>query len=363
MSRIDARIVKHLPAVKETPAFELNVHLRIDAGITVMVGPSGAGKTLILDSIGGFVRPDEGRILVDDQIYFDAPSKLHLPPERRRCGYIFQDHALFPHMTVRQNLRFAAETPHSRAGRLNLHRRINELLESFDLGNLGDRKPAQLSGGQQQRAALARILITQPAVLLLDEPSRGLDASLRQSFHELLRSLRERLEAPVLLVSHDIGECFELADSVVVIEKGRVLQEGASEMVFARPVSVGVASLLGIYNIVPAEIQALDPVANSSRLRVLNQEIDGPYLPGHLIGDTGHLCIRRSELKLVPPSQSNGNRRLSLRLEAVQPSPYGLRLDLEHKFRLLVRESEFEIFRDAERLTLEVPPSALSFTA
>ncbi len=301
MSRVDARVVKHLPAIKDTPAFELNLHFQTGEGISVILGPSGAGKTLLLNCVGGFVRPDEGRILVSDELYFDAPANVHLPPRLRHCGYIFQDHALFPHMTVRENLRFAASLSSREAGGLNLRRRINELLESFDLTDLDDRKPAQLSGGQKQRAALARILLTQPRLLLLDEPSRGLDARLRQSFYELLRSLRGRLPVPVLLVSHDIDECFELADSVAVLDKGRLLQSGARETVFARPATVEIARLLGIYNIAPAEIRRLDPAANLSCIRLLDQEIQGPYFPGHLIGDAGFLCMRRSEVKVMPP--------------------------------------------------------------
>jgi molybdate transport system ATP-binding protein len=359
---IDARMVKHLPAVKDTPAFDLNVHLRIDAGILVILGPSGAGKTLILDCIGGFIRPDEGRILVHDRLYFDAASGIHLPPERRRCGYIFQDHALFPHMTVRQNLQFAARQSSSRAGRLNHHRRINELLESFDLVELGDRRPAQLSGGQRQRAALARILVTEPSILLLDEPSRGLDVTLRQSFYQLLRSVRERLQVPVVLVSHDIEECFELADSIAVVENGRLLQEGSREAVLQKPATVEVARLLGIYNIVLTEIRALDPAANSSRLLVFNQEIEGFYLPGHLIGDTGYLCMRRSELRLVPSHRPLSNNQLTLALKAIQITPYGIRLEFESGFSVLARQAEYELFQNAEQLTLEIPPYALTFT-
>ncbi len=362
MSSVDARIVKHLPAVKDTPAFDLSAHLRADAGITVVIGPSGAGKTLILDCLGGFVRPDEGRILVRDELYFDAAANVHLAPERRRCGYIFQDHALFPHMTVRQNLRFAAALPSSGAGRLNVHRRINELLGTFDLSELGERKPAQLSGGQQQRAALARVLITEPRLLLLDEPSRGLDASLRQSFYQLLRSVRQRLSVPIILVSHDIEECLELADGIAVLDRGILLQDGPRDEVFAKPATSETARLLGIYNIVPAEILALDPGANSSRLRLLDQEIAGPYLPGHLIGDTGYACMRRSELTLVQQSNPSSENQLMLRLREVSSTSAGLRLSFENGFSAIASESAFQALSDKEFITLEIAPGAIAFT-
>ncbi len=362
MSSIDARIVKHLPGIKDTPAFDLNAHLQANAGITVIIGPSGAGKTLVLDCLGGFVRPDKGRILVRDELYFDAAANVHLPPERRRCGYIFQDHALFPHMTVRQNLRFAAALPSSGAGRLNVHRRINDLLETFDLGELGERKPAQLSGGQQQRAALARVLITEPRLLLLDEPSRGLDASLRQSFYQLLRSVRQRLSVPIILVSHDIEECLELADDVAVLDKGILLQDGPRDTVFAKPASAETARLLGIYNIVPAEILALDPGANSSLLRLLDQEIAGPYLPGHLIGDIGYACMRRSELRLVQQSRPYSKNQLTLRLRETNSTSHGLRLSFENGFSAITSESAYQALSDKEFITLEIAPSAIAFT-
>lgn len=362
MSLIEARVVKRLPSVKESPSFELNAQLQADEGITVLVGASGSGKTMFLNCLAGFLRPDEGRILVRDQLYFDAQANVHLRPERRRCGYIFQDHALFPHMTVRQNLRFAASLPGSGASRLNLRRRVQELLESFELADLADRKPLQLSGGQSQRAALARILVREPRVLLLDEPSRGLDASLRNSFYRLLRSLRESLRVPILLVSHDVSECLELADAVVVLAGGRVLQAGRRSAVFDKPSSVEVAQLLGVYNIAPAQIIALDPAARSSRLRIFDQEVEGPYLPGHLIGDNGYACVRRSELRLVPTPGKPEKRRLVLPLLEAYPSPYGVRLGLEGGFTLTVPEADFHNLPDKSRLAFEIPASSITFT-
>ncbi len=151
--------------------------VRAGKGITVLFGPSGAGKTLTLDSIAGFVRPDEGRILLDDQILFDGDAGVHLAPQARRCGYVFQNYALFPHMTLRKNLEFAAE----RMPRLERHRKVNEMLEKFHLGEVSGRQPHELSGGQKQRCSIARALIGAPRLLLLDEPTRGLDPPLGPS--------------------------------------------------------------------------------------------------------------------------------------------------------------------------------------
>src|SRR5579859_3539243 len=166
---IHARIRKTFPPRTDSSGFALDLEFQAGAGVTVLFGPSGAGKTLVLDSIAGFLRPDEGRILLDDAILFDAASSVHLAPQARNCGYVFQNYALFPHMTLRQNLEFAAD----RIARLERHRKIGEMLEKFHLGEVAGRRPYELSGGQKQRCSIARALIGAPRVLLLDEPARG----------------------------------------------------------------------------------------------------------------------------------------------------------------------------------------------
>jgi ABC-type sulfate/molybdate transport systems ATPase subunit len=357
---IDARLVKRLPPAAGEDAFELNVHLKSDAAITVLLGSSGAGKTLTLNCLGGFARADEGRILIDDQLYFDAATHVHLPPRKRRCGYIFQDHALFPHMTVRDNLRFAAVSVR-RSQRLQRHRRIQELIDAFELGELAGRKPAQLSGGQKQRAALARTLVSEPRLLLLDEPTRGLDARLRQSFYEVLRKTRERLQAPIVLVTHDVDECLELAGYVCLMEAGRVIQAGPCDQVFAQPASVEVARSLGIYNVIPAEIAALDPGRKTSRLSVFGQDLNGPYLPGHFIGDRGQLCIRRPETKVLPGDTPPTHNQVVIKPVSATPSARGMRLTLEHGVIAELSRTEYDELRGSEYLKLEIPVEAIYF--
>lgn len=360
---VDARLIKRFPAGPDSEAFELNVQFSAGAGITAITGPSGAGKTLMLNCLAGFARPDEGRILVQDQLFFDAATRVHLEPQQRRCGYIFQDHALFPHMTVRENLRFAASTARRMKGRgLNRHRRVNELLEAFELGELAARKPAQLSGGQRQRAALARILVSEPTLLLLDEPTRGLDARLRQAFYEVLGETQQRLRAPIVLVTHDLEECFELADCVYLLDRGRVLQSGEKEAVFARPATLEIARSLGLYNIVPAEIASLDPGRHTSRITVLGHEVEGPYLAGHLKGDRGFLVVRQSEIRVHEPAPSKRDR-VGLRVVEAAVSARGVRIALEHGIVATVSESEYEQLRGNERLEIEIPASAVYFIA
>src|SRR5271163_2343259 len=236
---LHARLRKTFPQRPDSAGFSLDVEFQAAAGVTVLFGPSGSGKTLVLDAVAGFVRPDEGRILLDDDLLFDGATGVHLPPQARNCGYVFQSYALFPHMTLRENLAFAAE----RRPRLERHRRVNEMLERFRLTEAAGRRPHELSGGQRQRCSIARALIGGPKLLLLDEPAQGLDAPLRAEFYETLRRVRADFQTPVLLVTHDLDECFELGDEMIVLREGKIVQTGAPREILDRPASLDVARL------------------------------------------------------------------------------------------------------------------------
>src|SRR5271170_6567656 len=242
---IQAKLRKTFPAGSDSAGFALDIEFRAAAGITVLFGPSGSGKTLTLDSIAGFVRPDEGRILVDDEILFDGATGVHLRPQARNCGYVFQNYALFPHMTLRENLVFAAE----RRPRLERHRRVNEMIERFRLADAAGRRPHEVSGGQRQRCSIARALIVAPKLLLLDEPAQGLDAPLRAEFYDVLRQVRADFETPALLVSHDLDECFELGEEMLILHDGRIVQTGTPANILDMPSSLEVARLLGRFNL------------------------------------------------------------------------------------------------------------------
>lgn len=322
---IRARISKRFAAGRESAGFALDVDFQAAAGVTVLFGSSGSGKTLTLDCIAGFVRPDEGRILLDDEILFDGAAGVHLPPQKRNCGYVFQNYALFPHMTLRQNLEFAVE----RRPRLERHRRVAEMLESFRLTEVAGRRPYELSGGQKQRCSIARALIGGPRILLLDEPARGLDAPLRAELYAVLRQVRADFPTPVLLVTHDLDECFELGDEMLVMREGSVVQSGPPAQVLNKPASVEVARLLGRFNLLPAEIRALDPGRNSSRLKVAESEIAGPYLPGHLLGDHVWLCLRPSDLQATPRNGRPGQNQIAAVLQRTVQTPGALRLEFD----------------------------------
>jgi molybdate transport system ATP-binding protein len=353
---MQVRIARRFPPQPDSAAFSLEIEFQARAGVTALFGASGAGKTVTLDCIAGFTRPDEGRILLDDQILFDAVSHVNLRPQQRNCGYVFQNYALFPHMTLRQNLAFAAE----RRPRLERHRRVTEMLERFHLADVSGRRPHEVSGGQKQRCSIARALIGSPRLLLLDEPARGLDALLRAELYSLLRQIRTDFQIPVLLVTHDLEECFELAEEMLIIRDGRIVQSGPPRKILEQPASVEVARLLGIANLFEAEITALDPGRNTSRLRFQDREITGTYYPGHLLGDRVWLCARAEELRVA---RHNGSRpelnQLPAKLLLVSEKPQSVRLEFSGDISVELPRQEFERQKDNKDWLIEFPPGSL----
>lgn len=208
----------------------------IDAGAFVaLFGASGAGKTTILRMLAGLARPDSGRIVVDGTPWFDAAARIDLPPQRRSIGVVFQDYALFPNLTVRANVAYGASR-----GTADW---IDELLDMMQLTSLQNRLPTLLSGGQKQRVALARAVARKPALLLLDEPLAALDAPLRLQLQNDLAGLHRRLGLTTLMVSHDVGEVFRLADQVWRLEGGQVADAGSPQQVFLQRRIAGKLSL------------------------------------------------------------------------------------------------------------------------
>lgn len=353
---MEARIAKSFPAGPESAAFHLEVHLRVEPGITVLFGPSGSGKTLTLECIAGFATPEKGRILVDDRIVFDAESRVNLPPRQRPCGYVFQANSLFPHKTLRANLEFAA------AGlpRIEGARRVSEMLERFQLGEMAGRRPHELSGGQQQRGSIARALLREPRALLLDEPAQGLDAPLREDFYAVLREIRDSVRLPILLVTHALDECFELAGHMLVMHKGRLIQQGTPLAVYRQPASSEVAALLGDYYLVPAEIAFLDPSNKSSRLKLFGVEIPGPYFAGHFKGDRIRLCLQPSDLRLSPRAGEQAlPGHIPLTLKRVVERPRSVRLHFAEGIAGDLGTEEFAAIPQGKFWQAEIAPGAL----
>jgi molybdate transport system ATP-binding protein len=215
-------------------SFRLELALAVDPGATTaLVGPSGAGKSTVLRAIAGLVKPDRGRIGLGDRVLFDADAGIDLPPEQRRVGLVFQDYALFPHMTVLENVSYAGK------------HRADELLRRLGISDLAKARPASLSGGERQRVGLARALARDPDVLLLDEPLSAVDALTRNALRAELQELLRSVELPTVLVTHDFEDASALADRIGVIVEGRILQLGRQEDLIEAPGNEFVASFTG----------------------------------------------------------------------------------------------------------------------
>jgi molybdate transport system ATP-binding protein len=210
--------------------------------LLAVVGPSGSGKSTLLRTIAGLYRPSEARVICGGEVWSDAARGIHVPTYRRQVGMVFQSYALFPHMTALANVG-AAMGHLPRALRKD---RARELLELMHLGGFALRRPAELSGGQQQRVAVARALARDPAVLLLDEPFSAVDRPTRRRLHDDLSELRRSVLIPILLVTHDLDEALGLADRLLVLDRGTVLQAGKPSAVLAAPASLRVAELLDV---------------------------------------------------------------------------------------------------------------------
>ena len=209
--------------------------------VTALVGPSGCGKTTVLRCLAGLDAPRSGRISFVDDVWFDGPARIFRQPQQRGVGFLFQEYALFPHLTVSENIAFGL----ARIERDAARRRVADLVSLLQLAGLEVRYPHEISGGQQQRVALARTVAPRPRLLLLDEPLSALDTPTRSELRKELRRLLAEWSIPTIIVTHDPTEVVALADEVIVLLEGRVRQHGPVEQVFAHPVDADVARIVG----------------------------------------------------------------------------------------------------------------------
>ena len=234
---------------KDFGNFKLDVTFTAENGITSLLGASGCGKSMTLKCIAGIEKPDEGRIELDGDVLFDSERGINLPPQQRKVGYLFQSYALFPNMTVRQNILCGLCREHDRQVK---EKRLQEMLRLLQLEGLEKHRPSQLSGGQQQRVALARILVSDPHMLLLDEPFSALDYHLRDSLKIELRDLLQDFGREVLMVTHDRNEAYNMSSMIAIMDKGRLLCIKTCKDLFADPGSVPAATITGCKNIASA---------------------------------------------------------------------------------------------------------------
>ena len=235
---------------RQLGAFTLDVQFEAENGVTCLLGASGCGKSFTLKCIAGIEKPDRGYIELDGEVLFDSDKHINLPPQKRQVGYLFQNYALFPNMTVRQNILCGLNREKDRAVK---EKRLNEIIRLMQLDGLENHKPAQLSGGQQQRTALARILVNEPRMLMLDEPFSALDAHLRDSLKIELRDMLQEYGKEVLMVTHSREEAYNMSRKIAVMDRGKLLGMKDTKELFADPGSVPAAILTGCKNIAEAK--------------------------------------------------------------------------------------------------------------
>jgi iron(III) transport system ATP-binding protein len=224
--------------------------------IVALLGASGSGKTTLLRCVAGLEQPEIGQIVIGGKTVLDGERKLALPPEQRNIGLVFQSYALWPHRTVRENVGYGLKL--RGVTQADIEKRVQAILERMGLGHLADRFPSQLSGGQQQRVAICRALVYEPRVLLLDEPLSNLDAKLREEARYWIRKLILDLEICAILVTHDQGEALAAADNILLLQDGRIVQQGGPQEIYSNPNSFYSADFLGANNIVKAKVKTID---------------------------------------------------------------------------------------------------------
>ena len=334
---------------KKLGNFLLKVKFQAEDETLALLGPSGCGKSMTLKCIAGIEKPDRGRIVLDDMILFDSEKKINLTPQQRHTGLLFQNYALFPNMTVVQNIRAGANREPDKRKR---EKAVNTVMESFGLSELQNHLPHQLSGGQQQRVALGRILVSDPKILMLDEPFSALDSHLRFQLEQEVRQVIRRFGKTVLLVSHDRDEVYRMSDSIAIMNAGTIETTGSKKEVFRNPKTRSSAMLTGYKNI--SDMVLMD----NGQIWAMDWDLilDAPHSsPGATA-----LGIRIHDIR--PGSGPNSCR---FRVTEVVENPFTYTVFLKPTQGVPQKAIAWEVEKalwktlQAEELTLSFPPEAL----
>ena len=330
LSRVlDVEIEKRFPS---GPSIRASFRLDLMPGSTaILFGSSGAGKTTVLRAIAGLDPPDRGVIRLGGDLWFDSLQRRNVPSQLRQVGLLFQDYALFPHLTVRANIEYGLH----RQSKPERHRIAREIMQRFEIDGLAERRPREISGGQAQRVALARAVAPRPRILLLDEPLAALDVPARARLRAELRRLLESVGIPSLVVTHDRAEAIALGDHMVVMSEGEVRQTGRVEEVFRRPVDHTVAQAVGVESILSGTI--VDVQAGLAKIRVGESAINAVADNGLSEGQRILACIRAEEVTLQPdgPRIESARNHWTGRIESIESDGAIERVTVACGFRLV----------------------------
>ena len=317
ISRLHAKFEKHLRS--DDNEFLVDVDFEVPPGFTILFGASGAGKTTLLDCLAGLTTPDAGRVSIGDRVLFDSSLNVNVSTAKRRAGYVFQSLALFPHMTVEQNVAYGL----AHLSRSELSHRVNSLLDAFRISHLAKRKARSISGGESQRVALARTLVTDPKFLLLDEPLAALDSPTKAQIMDDLRDWNRAHNIPILYVTHSRDEVFALGERVIVIDAGRILAQGTPHEVLSAPYLETVAQLAGFENIFTAVVEAIRPERGTMTGRIPGEAggvvLETPMVRGG-VGSTFRIGIRAGDILLAtsPPQGLSARNVIPGRIQSLE---------------------------------------------
>jgi molybdate transport system ATP-binding protein len=276
--------------------FALDLRFSIPPGVTILFGASGSGKTTLLRCVAGLLLPDSGQIRIGDKILFDSRTGVDFPVRERRIGFLFQNLALFPHLSVLGNIEYGLDG----LSRIDAQQRTESILKSFRISGLRHQKPDEISGGERQRVALARALVTDPCVLMLDEPLSALDYPTQSQIIEDLRAWNTAHRIPILYVTHSQREVFALGDHVIVLQQGKILTEGTPLEVLEIPAYESLAQLAGFENFFDATVVSLNPASGTMlcRLNTAETEVELP-LSKVQVGSGIRIAIRAGDILIA----------------------------------------------------------------
>lgn len=314
--QLQAKIRRSLISRKQQ--FLVDIDFEANPGFTILFGASGAGKTTVLDCIAGISTPDSGRIAIQQRVLFDSSIRINLPVWNRRCGYVFQTLALFPHMTVEENVAYGL----AHLLRDERSRRTANILDALHIAPLARRKALDISGGESQRVALARTLVTDPDLLLLDEPLAALDRPTKSPIIDDLRAWNRTHRIPILYVTHSREEVFALGDQVIVLDAGRIVAQGTPHEVLSAPQVETVAQLAGFENIFDAIVEAVRPERGTMTCRIAGEAggilLETPLVRGG-VGAALRVGIRAGDILLAtsPPTGLSARNVIPGRIQSL----------------------------------------------
>jgi molybdate transport system ATP-binding protein len=348
---------------KTLPGFNLNVELSLDRELMAILGLSGSGKTMTLQCIAGLTRPDEGYIELGGKVLFDSATGINLPPQKRRVGFVFQNYALFPHMTVGENVAYSIRDLPT----LEVREKVAHLLGMMNINSLSKRYPRQLSAGQQQRVAIARALAPDPEVLLLDEPFSALDSQLRERLELELLTLQREYRGSMLLVTHDLAEGYKLGAKVAVYQAGRIAQCDTRQRVFSAPVNRTVARLTGVRNLMDGYVRFLNPPYMRVHVPAWAMDLKAPLTFGSDVSAGRQVVVGiRPEYVQITQAEDAENVfdcRVLQAVEGISSITYRFKADRDqqdrHTLNALIPKSNTTLLQEGQSCWLYLPPEHL----